>query len=52
MRQIAEFLTMKLASKSENYANIFNLDPEFEEELQEIKPPGVKIRKYYKLSEQ
>lgn len=52
MRQIAEFLTMKLAAKSENYKNIFKLDPEFEEELQEIKPPGVKIRKYYKLSAQ
>jgi hypothetical protein len=30
---MADFLTMKLAAKSESYKNIFNLPAEFEEEL-------------------
>lgn len=33
LRQIAEFLTFKLADKSNNYKNIFNLPLELEEEL-------------------
>ncbi len=38
-------LTSKLSPISGNYQRIFNLDKEMEEELQELQPPTLKIKK-------
>jgi hypothetical protein len=50
--QIADFLTLKLSPSSGMYTRIFNLPEEFEEDLKEIQPPGLKIRKYFKLTKE
>lgn len=49
LRQISDMLTVKLSPLSGNYQNIFGLDQDMEADLKELKPPGLKIRKYRKV---